>query len=148
MASEAEQLEARLRLKRAREAAGKTHEELSKFVGHSTCAYYDLEDFDGELYETIGLGELSALCSALGIKSRELFDDRVENGQEISPEQLISKARARMKETAVSVADFSNLIGFEIQPSLDDISKVMDWNVDFLRWLCRELELDWRLALP
>jgi hypothetical protein len=146
-APKAEMIESRLRLKRAREAAGKTPEDLGTFVDN-TDSYYDLENCNGELYRNIGLGELSRLCSDIGIKTRDLFDDRAELGPTVSPEQLISKVRDYLNNTGMSVEDFENRVGFEIEPSLKDVAKVMDWNIDFLRWLCRELGLNWRLALP
>lgn len=146
-APEAEMKEARIRLERAREAAGKTPQDLAEFVG-STENYYDLEAYDGELYRTVGLGEISRLCSALEIKARDLFGERMPTEETISSEQLLSKVRKHLAQSGLSIAEFEDRIGFEIGPSLSDPSKVMDWNVDFLRWLCRELGLDWRLALP
>ena len=148
MAPEADEIAACLRLKRACEAAGKEPGDFSSFAGGSASNYYDLENCHGELYRTIGLGELSALCSALEIKARNLFNDGPVVGQEISPQQLTFKAETYMRENQFSVAEFEERIGFAIGPSLKDAGKVMEWNVDFLRWLCRELEVDWHLALP
>jgi hypothetical protein len=107
-----------------------------------------MEACDGELYSVPSLGELSRLCSALGIKPRDLFDDRPNVERAISPVQLLSKTTEYMKQTNLSVPEFTDRIGFEIGPSLEDASGIMDWNVDFLRWLCDELGLAWRLALP
>jgi hypothetical protein len=137
----------RERLKRAREAAGKTTQDLGEFV-ENVATYYDMEDYDGELYSNASLGELSRLCSALGIKPRDLFDDKPNVEGTISRVQLLSRAREYMKQNKLSVEEFSDRIGFEIGPSLEDASKMMDWNVDFLRWLCEELGLEWRSALP
>jgi hypothetical protein len=145
--SEAEMTEARLRRKRACEAVGKTREDLGEFVCNSPT-YYDLEACNGDLYMDVGLGELSHLCSALGISARDLFGESISTEEIISPEQLLSKAREHLNRSGLSIAEFEDRIGFKIEPSLNDPSKMMDWNVDFLRWLCRELGLDWRLALP
>ena len=134
-------------LKRAREAVGKTPQDLGEYVGN-VSSYYDIEDYDGEIYSVPSLGELSRLCSALGIKPRDLFDDRPNIEGTISAVQILSRARQYMKQNKLSVEEFSDRIGFEIGPSLEDVSKMMDWNVDFLRWLCEELGLDWRSALP
>ena len=142
--SQAEMTESRLRLQRARKASGKTPDDLAEFVGNSQSNYYDLENCDGELFTTISLRELSQLCSALGIKPRELFDGPTNAEQTISPEQLVSEAKAYLSQNRMSVAEFEESIGFEIGPSLKDTSKVLEWNVDFLRWLCSRLELDWR----
>ena len=137
----------RLRLKQAREAAGKKPKDLGKFVGGS-ANYHDLENCDGDLYSSIRLGDLSALCSDLGIKVHDLFGGLTGDSPMISPEQLMWKVNDYLREKGMSIAEFEKCIGFEIEPSLKDSAKVMDWSVDFLRWFCREMGLDWRLALP
>ncbi|HXD00679.1 MAG TPA: helix-turn-helix transcriptional regulator [Verrucomicrobiae bacterium] len=144
-APEADMIKSRVRLKKARELAGKQPGDLAEFVGTN---YYDLEDHNGELYYNISLGELSALSSALGIKVRDLFDDGRSGGPAITPDQLIGMAKRHLNQTGISVSEFENQIGFKIEQCLSDPSKVVDWNVDFLRWLCREIGLDWRSALP
>ncbi len=139
---------ARLRLKQLRLAAGKEPEELARFTGQSTASYYDLEECDGDLFATISLRELSALCEELGIGVRDLFFDGKLDGLPVSPEELLAKVREHLRDQSISVAEFEERIGFEIQASLEDSSKCGNWNVYFLRWFCRELGLDWRLALP
>lgn len=113
----------------------------------STPSYCDLEEHDGELNQTISLGELAKLDSVLGIRSRFIFDDRIE-GQQISPEQLCAKINAYLDETGMTIADFEDRVGFVIEPSLRAPADVLNWNVDCLRFVCTELGLDWRLALP
>jgi DNA-binding XRE family transcriptional regulator len=98
--TKAEMLEARTRLKKAREAAGKQPEDLAEFVGNSDSNYYDLENCDGELYMCISLAELSALSAALGIKVRDLFDDGKRADLAISPDQLIGMAKQHLSQTA------------------------------------------------
>jgi len=145
-ASEAEKTAARLRLKGAREAAGKDHQDLGYLVGGDSN-YWDLEQCNGELFMAIDLGELVSLCTALGIRPCDLFRDQTSNEPMISPEELISMAEEHLKRTGLTVAEFEEVVGFEIGPALKDPTKVADWNVDFLRWLCRELGLDWGRAL-
>jgi len=148
MASEADEIAARVRLKTAREAAGKEPEEMAMYVGRSISNYYDLENVNGELFRTVALGELSKLCLALGIEARTLFDRPIITGQYISPEELIAKTKMYLSNCGLSVAEFEDQIGFEIESSFSSPTEVMNWNVDFLRWLCREIDVDWRLALP
>src|SRR3954466_807809 len=112
-ASRAEMTSSRLPLRHAQEAAGKTPHDLAEFVGNSQSSYYDLENCDGELFTTISLRELSQLCSALGIKPRELFDGPTNAEKTISPEQLVSKAKAYLSQHRMSVAEFEESIGFE-----------------------------------
>jgi DNA-binding Xre family transcriptional regulator len=144
----ADQVACRIRLKKAREAARKEPQDLAEFVGNSKANYYDLEEHNGELYSTISLSELSALASALGVKVGELFEGRKNGGAAISPEELMSKVRDYLSVTGLSVEEFEDRVGCVIAPALQDSSKVLDWNVDFLRWVCTEIDIDWHLALP
>jgi transcriptional regulator with XRE-family HTH domain len=137
----------RIKLKQAREATGKSPQEIAASAGLPAPTYYDLEEQDGELNMVVSLGELFKLASALGIRTRFIFDDKIE-GQPISPEQLCAKIKSYLDTTGMSIAEFENRVGFVIEPSLRDSVKVLDWNVDCLRFVCEELGLDWRLALP
>src|SRR5277367_3435864 len=104
MVSESEEIESRTRLKRFREASGKAPNHLAPFIDGSVSSYYDLEEHNGELYRTVSIGELSAICSALGIKVRDLFGEQTSAEQTISPEQLIRKVQTYLKETGISIA--------------------------------------------
>jgi len=99
---------------------------------------------------TLSLGELAAICSVVGIRPRELFTviGHDNEQQSISPKQLISEVEKYLNKSGMTIVELEERVGFEVAPSLEDVSKVLDWNVDFLRWLCAELGLDWHLALP
>jgi transcriptional regulator with XRE-family HTH domain len=144
----ADQVACRIRLKQAREAARKEPQDLAEFVGHSTANYYDLEEHNGELYSTISLSELSSLSSALGVKVSDLFEGRNNREAAISPMELMSKVRTYVSATGLSIKEFEDRVGCVIAPALEDSSKVLDWSVDFLRWVCVEIDIDWHLALP
>jgi transcriptional regulator with XRE-family HTH domain len=143
-----EMIESRVRLRKAREAAGKHPSDLAEFVCNSVSSYYDLEEHNGELYSTISLCELSGLCATLGIHVRDLFDHEKRSDRAITPEQLIGMVKQHLSQTGISISEFESRINFKIEQYLGDPSKVMDWNIDFLVWLCSELGLDWRSALP
>ena len=51
--------------------------------------------------------------------------------------------KEHMAQSGLGLGEFEARIGFEFGPALQDPAEVLDWNVDFLRWLCRELALDW-----
>jgi len=137
----------RVKLKQAREATGKSPQEIAALAGLSAPTYCDLEEQDGELNMVVSLRELSKLASALGISTRFIFDDSIK-GQPISPEQLCVKIKSYLNAAGMSIAEFESRVGFVIEPSLHDFAKISDWNVDCLRFVCEELGLNWRLALP
>ena len=144
----AEQAEARSRLMKAREKSGKSPKELSVYVQNSISAYYDLENCDGDLYMTISLRSLSDLCSALGIKAKYLFLESERSASAISLNQLSSEIRNHLNETGLTISEFEHRIGFTIASSLVEPNEALNWNVDCLRLVCKEIGLNWRFVLP
>lgn len=136
------------RLKRAREATGKSPQEVAALLGISFQEYDEWETYEAELNMAMKLGELSKLSSVLGIKTSLIFDDEIEGGAPLSPEQLCAKIKAYLDATGISTAQFEDRAGFVVEPSLRDPSEVLKWNVDCLRSVCAEIGSDWRLALP
>jgi transcriptional regulator with XRE-family HTH domain len=136
------------RLKRARESAGKSPNQMASIVGVSVPAYYDWEEAEGDINMTASLGELVKLASTLGVRTAALFEDDGCNERPIPPERLCARIKAHLDAASMSIAQFEDRVGFVIQPALDDPAKVLEWNVDCLRFVCGEIGLDWRLALP
>ena len=137
-----------VRLKRAREAAGKSPELVASLVGVPVPAYYDWEWVEGDINYTASLGELSKLAAVLGVRTSSIFDSGAGTGRRALPEELCAKIRAHLDATTTDITEFEDRVGFVIGPSLRDPSEVLKWNVDCLRFVCREVGLDWRLALP
>jgi len=137
----------RVKLRQAREATGKSRQEIAVLAGLSTSTYCDLEEQDGELNMVVSLREVSKLASALGISTRFIFDDNIE-GQPISPERLCSKINEHLTRTKMSIAEFEDRVGFVIGPALLDPVEVLKWNIDCLRFVCKEVGVDWLAALP
>jgi hypothetical protein len=140
----------RLRLKKAREATGKSPQEIVALVGIpivSDNLYYDLEDHNGQLNMVMSLGELSKLSSILGICTRYIFDGKTEK-QKISLEQLSAQIKRHLEKTQMSIADFENRVGFVIAPTLENPKEALYWNVDCLRFVCTEIGINWLDVLP
>lgn len=137
----------RLKLKQAREATGRSPQEIAASAGLPAPTYYDLEEQDGELNMVVSLGELFKLASALGIRTRFIFDDKIE-GQLISAEQLCAKIKSYLDATRMSISEFENRVGFVIAPALGNPVEVFNWNVDCLRFVCSEIGVNWLDALP
>ena len=66
----------------------------------------------------------------------------------ISIANLLQTTAEHLKQNGLTVEQFSDKVGFEIGPALSDFREALERNVDFLRWLCAELHLDWHAALP
>ena len=139
----------RERLISAREAAGKSPEELADAAGISPPSYYDLEWVEGELEECLPLVTLQKLCAELRIRSSDLFaDEPIAPAERIPPASLVAKIKEHLEETQRSISEFENKVGFKIRACLEDASSILTWDIDCLRYVCAELGVDWKLALP
>lgn len=137
-----------LRLKRAREAAGKTPEEIASLVGVSVPSYYDWECVEGDINTTGSLGELAEVCRVLGLRVATLFDDAATGEDSVPPEELCARIRAHLDAKDMSISEFEDRVGFEVASVLVDPLQIMGWNVDCLRFVCAEIGVNWLSALP
>ena len=118
-------------------------------AGMNRPSYYDLETCQDELTMTISLRELKRLCEALQIPAINLFADRPQSEAErISPKELAGRIEQYVQLHTMSISEFENKVGFEIEECLKRPDGVLDWNIDCLRAVCGELGLDWHAALP
>lgn len=137
-----------IRLKRAREAVGKSPEQVAFSVGVSAATYYDWEWGEGDISSTASLEELAKLSASLGVSATAIFEDPPCQGQRVSPDELGRKIRLHLDRTGTTVAEFEDRVGYEIEPALRNSEEVLKWNVDCLRSVCAELGVDWLSALP
>ena len=140
--------ESRIRLRIAREAARASEDDLARFVDNSVSWYFDLENCDGELHDNIEIGQLSGLCAALGIKSRELFETENSTQPSIDAGEICSKINIYLDTTNTSIKTFEDRVGYTIQPCLLNSAEVLKWNIDCLRLVCNEIGANWLHALP
>jgi transcriptional regulator with XRE-family HTH domain len=137
-----------IRLKRAREAICKSPEETAAVVGVSVPTYYDWEWGEGDISSTASLRDLARLSAALGVPTAAIFEDDKSAKESVSPAQLAEKVQAHLDGTGTTIADFEDRVGFVIEPFLRDPSKMLSWNLDCLRFVCRQVGVDWHDALP
>src|SRR5437016_14549186 len=84
----------------ARIKAGKTIEEMAKFLGISFESYRDLEFHDDEVENCISIQQVIKLCKELRIKPENLFKDEINNQLEtISLDNLSERIREELNKT-------------------------------------------------
>jgi transcriptional regulator with XRE-family HTH domain len=136
-----------VRLKRLRESAAKSPEELAMASGVSPLTYRDWEWGEGDISMSASLAELSALSKALGIPTRTIFDDSDGDHGGVSFGDLCKKITNHIVAAGISIDQFEDRVGFEIAPALRDSSDVAKWNLDCLRFVCKEIGINWHTAL-
>lgn len=137
------------RLRSARERSGKTPQEVASLSGETVMNLYDLESYEDEIPTTISLGELDKLCKVLGISVRSLFEDDTQNQQQkLSSSDLVNRILQYLHEARVTLDAFEDKVGYTIRECFVTPEKVLEWNVDCLRYVCSEIGVDWLTALP
>ena len=139
------------RLRKARENAGKSPQEVAAAVGMNVPSYCDLEaeGYD-ELWNNISLAELRDICRTLGIHARDLFEDAAgqERASVVSFALISDSLRRHLSHHNTALDAFENQVGWSLATFLEDPEAAWDWNVDGLRDVCRPLLIEWLDALP
>jgi transcriptional regulator with XRE-family HTH domain len=137
-----------VRLKRLRESVHKSQDEIAELLGISVREYDEWENYEGELGLVLSLEELSRLAKVLGVPTRLLFEDESQEHQPISFEQLGERVKLHLKQRAISLSEYEDRVGYEVLSALANPSEMMKWNVDCLRSVCAEVQVEWLRVLP
>jgi transcriptional regulator with XRE-family HTH domain len=138
------------RLREARSRAGLPVPEAAAAAGISANELADLESDDDEVTTAVSLRALRALCRAVGMSLRDLFDPGHEApaSAPVSPDQLVARLRQVVRERGLTLNQLEDHLGVIIEPLLDDPAYLLTYNVDTLRAICDATGIDWRTALP
>ena len=136
------------RLRDARIKSGRSPVDLAASCGISPSSYHDLEAFSDDLYMSMSLSELAALCRAIGIKMTDLFAEGLEVGKQMTFSELAARVKAHIEENHQSLDEFENSAGWEIAAFLQIPDAAWDWNIDCLRDVCKACRVNWTLLLP
>lgn len=137
------------RLQQIRCSLNKTPGEVAEQAGVSRAAYYDLESYTDEIFTSISLRDLQRICDCLGVDAFYLFTgaNRSESDVCYDFETIAGLIWEHLKRSGQSAVEFSDRVGWEVEPLLKDTRAGWEWNVDCLRDVCRALGIRWELAL-
>jgi len=129
------------RLQQIRCSLNKTPGEVAEQAGVSRAAYYDLESDPTEIFMCISLRDLQRICGCLGVDAFYLFTGakRSESHVCYDFELIAALVREHLKRSGETTVEFSDRVGWEIEPFLRDASAGWEWNVDCLRDVCSAL---------
>ena len=138
------------RLFRARDRVGLSQEKLAALTGLAASHIRELEARDDDLETTLSLSELSRLCRALGTTARVLLGAEVGDpaARMLDSSRLVDLIRDHLMREQLTVAEFENILGWDVSPALHFPDEVLRWSVTELREVCSALGVDWRLAVP
>jgi len=137
-----------VRLRNIRESTGRSPQEVADRLGISLLEYDELEAIAGTLNRSTSLTQLLQLSSVLNVSTRFIFEDEGRENDRISCKELCTNIKSYLERTGTGISEFEERVGYEIRQTLEDPAKVMDWNVDCLRFVCSEIGTNWLTALP
>jgi len=137
------------RIEALRERTGKAAHEIASAVGLSDAEYRDLEMFDDELITAPSLEEIKRLADIFGVPTAALFvDEPIAIAHHVSYAELVERVNARLA-AGTSREAFEDEIGWELAAFFESEARARSfYGVEFLKALCRHLDVWWMAALP
>lgn len=129
--------------------AGKTREEVARHLDINESWYDDLERRDDELVSTLSLFQAIELAACLGVRLPQLLDSRTSPDSTIGLVKLPDVIRNHLVSNKLSLAQFEELVGWELEDFLKSPIKVAaEAPILFLRDLAGHLGMDWLSLVP
>jgi transcriptional regulator with XRE-family HTH domain len=129
---------------------GLTDVEVAQRIGMSVSSYRDVEARDEETFTVVSLGSLARLGQELKLSpSTLLFGGREpqEGERNVTLDEVSRRLRDRLAASDLSVHDFGERIGWDVDKVLSDPEALWDFNLVGLRDVCRAVGIDWLAVL-
>jgi DNA-binding XRE family transcriptional regulator len=139
------------KIRRMRLAAGKSEQEMAELIGINLPSYYDLESYDDEVLDCLSLYELKKMCQVLNITPAELLSDEANNDRRLNHlpfAEFIETVKKYLASEGITVAEFEDKAGWEMEGLLNNPEEIWERNVQFLKDVCGELGINWLSVVP
>jgi transcriptional regulator with XRE-family HTH domain len=137
------------RIRALRERSGKSSHDIAALAGLGDMEYFDLEAYDDELMSVPSLAKIKRLAVAFGVPTPALFLDEPNIVRRHIPyAELVWLVKAHLA-AGTSKEVFEEQIGWDLDPFFDSEERALsEYGVEFLKALCRRLDIQWIAALP
>ncbi|MEO8621271.1 MAG: hypothetical protein ABI625_09420 [bacterium] len=138
------------RIREARERAGIEPDAVAAAAGLNSDWYFDVESYDAEVTSNISLDQLIIITQAVGLTPLGALEGPGAQPpeQRVSLSALVEHARLQMLESAQTIEEYSERVGWELAPVFADPAYLRKYTVDALQDICRVVGIDWRAVLP
>jgi hypothetical protein len=144
--TEQDEVQTAARIRSARVRVGLDERAMAERLGIGLPAYCDLERFDDELATCLSLDQVRRLAQVLRLSIAALIAadaDATASGPAMSMTELIDRIRQRLVQEGLNVEAFSDRVGWDITAAMTNPDSAWrDWNIDCLRDVCAEMEID------
>ena len=129
----------------ARNRLHRTPDEMAKLLDIPVAAYYDLEAFDDELTTSLSMRQVAQLFNTLGVEPTTFFE--TDPTEALSSDGFVTKINEYLKTRQITIAEFEDQVGWDIDPLLKDPSRLLSYNVDGLRDISSGIGVHWLSVL-
>jgi transcriptional regulator with XRE-family HTH domain len=138
------------RIRFCRVRAGKSAQQIAADLGVNDAWYCDLESHDDELASTLTLFQAQHLASLLGVRLQDLVaEGTAPSIRKLTLMDLPSMITELASSEGISMAEFENRVGWELQTFLQSPVKVAaESPIMFLQDLSAALGINWLSLLP
>lgn len=129
--------------------AGKGAAEVAERLGLNAAWYDDLERYDDELASTLTLFQAMDLASILGVRLRDLLDERPLDKESISIAELPARIQAQIASEGMSMEQFESQVGWELQEFLHSpLKAAAQLPIIFIQAVAGSLGIHWLSLVP
>lgn len=140
-----------VKIRQLRLAVGRSEKEMAESIGINLPSYYDLESYDEEVIDCLSLKELKQMCEVLKIAPVDLLSDAAKNNSRLnhlSFTEFTEMVKKHIESKGITVSEFEDRVGWEIEELLNHPESVWQRNVQFLKDTCSVLGVDWLSVVP
>ena len=135
------------RFRELRERAGLSHDEAARRMGVSSPCIWDIESFEDELSCCFSPFEVRQFCAVLCARPGELFNVFTTESS-VSAKALVERIHVECRKRGVTLDQFEDAVGWYLGPCMEPPERLLsDITLDGLKWLCRELGIDWHRVI-
>jgi len=116
-------------------------------MGVSSPCIWDIESFEDELCSCFSPFEVRQFCEVLGARPAEPFDVSTTESA-VSAKELVERIHAECRKRGVTLEQFEDAVGWRLGQCMEPPERLLnDMTLDGLKWLCRELGIDWHRVI-
>lgn len=121
---------------------------IASIAGMSPAEYYDCEE-NNDLISVVPLRKIRVICDLLKVSVARLYVERdIAVEDKITFSEVSLKIKEHLSKERIDVDKFSNDVGFEVEPALEDPEAIGEWPVEWLEWICDKVGVEWWRVLP
>ena len=135
------------RFREFRERAGLSHDEVARQSGISSLSVWDIESCDDEISDCYSPSQVRQFCGVLGVRPGELFGVETTESP-VSATELVRLIHEQCRFRGVTLEQFDDIVGWRLSACIEPPARLLeDMTIDGLRWVCREVGIDWQRVM-